>query len=164
MRKFLLLNIFSCIGASYFSPIAFNLGQEFAVNYVAKTNSNINFDDINVNYDLRLLFGDMNNDKEISSTEYKDFDFASLIENMQEWNSGGFTGTLRFKLFPNSEIVLHPLLIRCLISFFLINVFLEFDSDELFKKFCFMFVIFVQINRSFIVYLLCFEFIFCTNI
>ena len=106
MRKFLLLNIFSCIGASYFSPIAFNLGQEFAVNYVAKTNSNINFDDINVNYDLRLLFGDMNNDKEISSTEYKDFDFASLIENMQEWNSGGFTGTLRFKFLtfkPNNS-------------------------------------------------------------
>lgn len=104
MRKFLLLNIFSCIGASYFSPIAFNLGQEFAINYVAINNSDINFEDINVNYDLRLLFGDVNGDKNISSNEYKDFDFASLTEDMQEWKDGVFTrGRFKFLIFkPNN--------------------------------------------------------------
>lgn len=103
--KFLSLYISSLVSALTLSPVAYNLGEDFAINYVAQANSNINFDDINVNYDLRLLFGDKNNDKKISSSEYKDFDFASLTEDMQEWNAGGFSGTLRFKFLtfkPNN--------------------------------------------------------------
>ena len=102
--KFLQLYIPSLVSALALSPVAYNLGEDFAINYVAKSNSNINFDDINVNYDLRLLFGDKNNDKKISSSEYKDFDFASLTENMQEWKEGVFT-RYRFKFLtfkPNN--------------------------------------------------------------
>ena len=103
--KFLPLYISSLVSALTLSPVAYTLGENFAINYVAQANSNINFDDINVNYDLRLLFGDKNNDKKISSSEYKNFDFASLTEDMQEWNAGGFIGTLRFKFLtfkPNN--------------------------------------------------------------
>ena len=72
--KFLPLYISSLVSALTLSPVAYTLGENFAINYVAQANSNINFDDINVNYDLRLLFGDKNNDKKISSSEYKNFD------------------------------------------------------------------------------------------
>lgn len=67
------------------SPVVYNLGQEVAY---ANTfsNGNFNFDEINVSYDLRLLFGDKNNDGEISNIEFKNFNFDELVNNLFEGN------------------------------------------------------------------------------
>ena len=49
--------------------------------YVNRAYSDLNFSNINASYDLRLLFGDTNNDSKISADEYINFDFSSIDIN-----------------------------------------------------------------------------------
>lgn len=103
MKKFLLLNILSSLGASVFSPLIYSAGQEFANNYVESVNSFINFDKINVNYDLRLLFGDKDHNSEISKDEYKDFDFDSLVKDLDSQVIGFNEYKFKFLTFKPVE-------------------------------------------------------------
>lgn len=49
--------------------------------YVNRAYSDLNFSNINASYDLRLLYGDTNNDSKISADEYVNFDFSSIDIN-----------------------------------------------------------------------------------
>ena len=76
--KSLIINFIATFSALTFAPVISEAGINFAMENVSQSNSSINFNDINVSYDLRLLFGDVNHDNEISASEYRDFDFSSL--------------------------------------------------------------------------------------
>ena len=68
----------SLITSFVFAPSVYNAGGEFAMQYVNRAYSDLNFSNINASYDLRLLYGDTNNDSKISADEYANFDFSSI--------------------------------------------------------------------------------------
>ena len=73
--------VISLLTSLTFAPSVYNAGSVFAMNHVNNAYSDLNFSNINAGYDLRLLFGDTNNDSKISSDEYINFDFSSIDIN-----------------------------------------------------------------------------------
>ena len=74
-------NLFVLFSLLNFSPNVYKLGVETMIN---TSSSPYDYDLVNVNVDLRLLYGDTNNDKEISQYEYDNFNFNSLIKDPDE--------------------------------------------------------------------------------
>lgn len=69
------------ISTLFFAPDIYKMSESSLIT----TSSNpYDYDLINVNVDLRLLFGDLDNDKEISYYEFKNFDFDRLVPKFDD--------------------------------------------------------------------------------
>ena len=75
----LLLAVSSLASIITLSPVVYQAGVLSSAKLLA-TKSPLDYDSINVNYDLRLLYGDKNNNGIIEEDEFYNFDFQTLVK------------------------------------------------------------------------------------
>lgn len=67
-----------------FSPSVYELGLFSATKLMTTNKSPIDYDSINVAIDLRLIYGDTNNDGNLTADEYGSFDFKTLVPTIDD--------------------------------------------------------------------------------